>query len=106
MTGRGDAASPKEGFQGTGAGKTAALTRRRDGFSCSRRTPQVPGAGRRRRAAGADGRATRAIVQELQDRRIDVVEAESAEDGISVVVSDAVIHAVLLDWTLWRDTDH
>jgi arginine/lysine/ornithine decarboxylase len=57
-------------------------------------------------AQTAEGRATRAIVQELQDRGIDVVEAESAEDGVSVVVSDSAIHAVLLDWTLGRDTDH
>ena len=57
-------------------------------------------------AQTAEGRATRAIVQELQDRRIDVVEAESAEDGISVVVSDAVFNAMLLDWTLGRDIDH
>jgi len=57
-------------------------------------------------AQTAEGRATRALVQELQDRSIDVVEAESAEDGMSVVVSDSAIHAVLLDWTLGRDTDH
>ena len=57
-------------------------------------------------AMTAEGRATRALVQELQDRSIDVVEAESAEDGMSVVVSDSAIHVVLLDWTLGRDTDH
>jgi len=54
----------------------------------------------------AEGRATRALVEELKGRGIDVVEAESAEDGVSVVMSDSAIHAVLLDWTLGRDTDH
>jgi arginine/lysine/ornithine decarboxylase len=54
----------------------------------------------------AEGRATRALVQEMKDRGIEVVEAESAEDGMSVVMSDSAIHAVLLDWTLGKDTDH
>jgi CheY-like chemotaxis protein len=54
----------------------------------------------------AEGRATRALVQELQGRGIDVVEATSAEDGLSVVVSDSAIHAVLLDWTLGNDREH
>ena len=57
-------------------------------------------------AQTAEGRATRALVQELKGRGIDVVEAESAEDGMSVVRSDSAIHSVLLDWTLGRDTDH
>src|SRR5262252_8226117 len=57
-------------------------------------------------AQTAEGRANRALVQELKGRGIDVVEAESAEDGMSVVTSDSAIHAVLLDWTLGRDTDH
>jgi arginine decarboxylase len=51
-------------------------------------------------ALTAEGRATRALVQELQGRAIDVVEAASAQDGSSVVVSDSAIHAVLVDWTL------
>src|SRR6478736_5546437 len=54
----------------------------------------------------AEGRAARALVQELQERGIDVVEAASAEDGTSVVVSDSAIHAVLLDWTLGSDSGH
>ena len=57
-------------------------------------------------AQTAEGRATRALVQELQGRSIEIVEAESAEDGMSVVVSDSAIHAILLDWTLGRDTEH
>ncbi len=51
-------------------------------------------------APTAEGRATRSLVQELQGRAIEVVEAVSAEDGTSVVVSDSAIHAVLVDWTL------
>ncbi len=54
----------------------------------------------------AEGRAARALVQELRGRGIEVVEAWSAEDGMSVVVSDSAIHAILLDWTLGTDPDH
>jgi arginine/lysine/ornithine decarboxylase len=48
----------------------------------------------------AEGHAARTLVQELKDRAIDVVEAPSAEDGMSVVVSDSAIHALLVDWSL------
>src|SRR4051794_26633744 len=48
----------------------------------------------------AEGRAARALERELQSRAVEVVEAASAEDGQSVVVSDSAIHAVLVDWTL------
>jgi arginine decarboxylase len=54
----------------------------------------------------AEGRAARALVQELRDRGIDVVEAASAEDGTSVIVSDSAIHAVLMDWTLGDGHEH
>ena len=54
----------------------------------------------------AEGHAARALVQELQGRAIDVVEAASAEDGMSVVVSDSAIHALLLDWTLGSNGEH
>ena len=54
----------------------------------------------------AEGRAIRALVQELQGRSIEVVEAASAEDGTSVITSDSAIHAVLIDWTLGDDDDH
>src|SRR6266550_4017936 len=54
----------------------------------------------------AEGRAARALVQELQGRGIEVVEAASAEDGVSVIVSDSAIHAILLDWTLGDDKGH
>src|SRR3954471_14852833 len=48
----------------------------------------------------AEGRAARALGEELQQRAVQVVEAVSAEDGTSVLVSDSAIHAVLVDWTL------
>lgn len=54
----------------------------------------------------AEGRASRALVEELQARSVEVVEASSAEDGMSVVMSDSAIHAILVDWTLGDDDDH
>src|SRR5512136_2435724 len=54
----------------------------------------------------AEGRAARALVHEMQARGIEVVEATSAEDGASVIVSDSAIHAILMDWTLGDDPQH
>ena len=51
----------------------------------------------------AEGRASRALVQDLEARNLEVVQAISAADGMAVVVSDAAIHAVLMDWTLGDD---
>src|SRR6266550_6003675 len=48
----------------------------------------------------AEGHAARTLVQELTGRAIDVVQAASAEDGMSVVHSDSAIHVLLLDWAL------
>ena len=56
--------------------------------------------------ATAEGRAARTLVQELKERGIEVVEATSAEDGLSVVVSDSAIHVILVDWTLGDDKGH
>src|SRR4029077_5377400 len=53
----------------------------------------------------AEGRAVRALVQEMQARTIEVVEATSAADGMSVISSDSAIHVVLIDWTL-GDKNH
>ncbi len=50
------------------------------------------------------GRASRALVAELQARHIEVVTAISPEDGQAVVVSDAGLNAILIDWT-FRDDD-
>src|SRR6185503_20124965 len=48
----------------------------------------------------AEGRAARALEEELKGRSVEVVQATSAEDGTSALVSDSAIHAVLVDWTL------
>jgi arginine/lysine/ornithine decarboxylase len=57
-------------------------------------------------SATAEGRASRALVKELQGRDMEVVETTSAEDGMSVVVSDSALHTILVDWTLGDDPDH
>jgi arginine/lysine/ornithine decarboxylase len=54
----------------------------------------------------AEGRAVRALADELKGRGMEVVEAASAEDGMSVIVSDSAIHTILMDWTLGEDTGH
>src|SRR6476646_6799440 len=54
----------------------------------------------------AEGRAVGALVQELHERTVEVVEARSAEDGASVIASDSAIHVVLIDWSLGADHSH
>jgi arginine decarboxylase len=54
----------------------------------------------------AEGRAVRTLVQELKERSVEVVEATSAVDGLSVILSDSAIHAILIDWTLGEDKNH
>ena len=56
--------------------------------------------------ATAEGRAARALVEELKGRAIEVVEAASAEDGTSAISADTAIHAVLVDWSLGTDKSH
>ena len=51
----------------------------------------------------AEGRASRALVRDLEIRNLEVIQAGSAADGMAVVTSDAALHAVLLDWTLDDD---
>ncbi|WP_119389661.1 Orn/Lys/Arg decarboxylase N-terminal domain-containing protein [Taklimakanibacter lacteus] len=48
------------------------------------------------------GRAVRALAQELTSRDIEVIEAVSFADGRSVIISDASIDAILIDWTRER----
>src|SRR5580765_6752304 len=57
-------------------------------------------------AQTAGGRASRALAHELEGRGIEVVEAASPDDGMSAIVSDPALHAVLIDWTLGADADH
>src|SRR5512139_1474067 len=51
----------------------------------------------------AEGHAVRAMVQALELRNLDVVQAYSAADGMTAITSDAAIHAVLMDWMLADD---
>ncbi len=53
--------------------------------------------------ATAWGRASRALVTELEANRVEMVQAISPEDGGAVVVSDAGLHAVLIDWSFSDD---
>jgi hypothetical protein len=46
------------------------------------------------------GRAVENVAVALDARNIDVVKAVSFEDGQAIVVSDASIRALLLDWNL------
>ena len=55
---------------------------------------------------GAAGRAARSLVQELQTRSIEVVEATSAEDGISAASADSAFHVMLVDWSLGDDDEN
>ncbi len=49
------------------------------------------------------GRASRALVAELQARHVEVVTAISPGDGEAIVVSDAGLNAIVLDWTYASD---
>ncbi|HKX57675.1 MAG TPA: Orn/Lys/Arg decarboxylase N-terminal domain-containing protein, partial [Xanthomonadales bacterium] len=51
----------------------------------------------------AEGRAARLLVEDLEARNLEVVQAYSADDGMASVTSDAAIHAILMDWTLDDD---
>src|SRR5882724_3320424 len=49
------------------------------------------------------GRATEGLARALEEREVDVIRALSFEDARSIVVSDASLRAVLVDWDLGRD---
>ena len=51
----------------------------------------------------AAARSVRALISEMRSRAIEVVEANSYEDGIATVVSDSGIHCLLVDWTSGRN---
>ncbi|NRQ17012.1 Orn/Lys/Arg family decarboxylase [Ensifer sesbaniae] len=48
----------------------------------------------------AAGRAVRSLISELEQRQIEVVTAESADDGVAVIRSDPALQCVLVDWDL------
>ena len=54
----------------------------------------------------AQGRASRALVADMEARHLEVLQATSADDGMSIATSDAAIHAVLMDWSLGDDDVH
>ena len=54
-------------------------------------------------AQSANGRAARALIKELRDRDVAVIEAISDDDGQAVVLSDPSLESILLDWTLGDD---
>ncbi|RQW80796.1 MAG: arginine decarboxylase [Methanothrix sp.] len=51
----------------------------------------------------ANGRAVRAIADELRSRDVAVVESFSEEDGHSIILSDPSVQCILLDWNLGDD---
>ena len=50
-------------------------------------------------SGSAATRRVRALIAELNARKIDIVEALSCEDGRAVVASDSGVHCILLNWT-------
>ena len=56
-------------------------------------------------APTAAGRAAKALVEELRNRDVMVVEAISAKDGETIIHSDPSIQCVLVDWDL-KDEHH
>lgn len=54
----------------------------------------------------SSGRAVRALVEDLAGRGIDIVRSSSDDDARSIVMADASIECVLLDWDLHSDPDH
>jgi arginine decarboxylase len=58
-------------------------------------------------APSAAGRAIRELAKELREGENIVVEAKSADDVESVILSDSSVQGILLDWTLGDDdTQH
>ena len=51
------------------------------------------------------GRAAENLARALEERGVDVARAYSLEDGLAVVVADASIQAVLLNWDLGDDDE-
>jgi len=48
----------------------------------------------------AAGRATRALVEELQQRDVEVLTAIAVDDAMSIVISDPSIQCFVIDWSL------
>ncbi len=52
-----------------------------------------------------EGRAIRALVDELQSCGVAVIKSSSSEDGKSIVLSDPSIQCILMDWSLDDDPE-
>ena len=48
----------------------------------------------------AGGRACRTLVEEFADRNIETISASTLDDAQATIVSDAAIHAIMIDWSL------
>ncbi|HET6552759.1 MAG TPA: Orn/Lys/Arg decarboxylase N-terminal domain-containing protein [Dyella sp.] len=48
----------------------------------------------------AGGRACRTLASEFEDRNIETITATNVDDGRSMIMSDAALHAMLIDWSL------
>ena len=55
---------------------------------------------------GVATRSVRALAAALHERNCEVIEALSLEDGSAVMVSDAAIHCVFVNWTLGANDEH
>jgi arginine decarboxylase len=54
----------------------------------------------------ARGRAIEALADELTSQNLEVIQAASFDDGMSVIISDASLSCILVDWTIGNnDTD-
>ncbi|MEM5341389.1 Orn/Lys/Arg decarboxylase N-terminal domain-containing protein [Paraburkholderia azotifigens] len=54
----------------------------------------------------ASGRATQALITELEQRFVNVVVATSADDAVAVIAADPLIQCLLLNWELSDDESH
>ncbi len=58
------------------------------------------------RAQTSTARAVRALIDDLTIRGIEVTESNSDDDARSIVIADASLQCVLLDWDLRSDVEH
>ncbi|NLP63684.1 hypothetical protein NH14_021490 [Paraburkholderia sacchari] len=54
----------------------------------------------------ASGRATQALIAELEQRFVNVIVATSADDAVAVIAADPLIQCLLLNWELGDDETH
>jgi arginine decarboxylase len=54
----------------------------------------------------ASGRATAALVQDLRDRDIEVIDAVSPEEAVAQIATHSLLQAVMVDWELAGGSDH